>query len=109
VATVQTVPQLPTADELSDAWAKLADVEEDTLKPIMRSVFEALNFEGEQKITFEQIGRLGAWASEIEPMAKRIAEQAGKVQEAALSDLPPIATEGSNPHEPRFDRWGTRM
>jgi hypothetical protein len=82
VATVQTVPQLPTADELSDAWTKLADVQEHTLDPIMRSVFEALQLRGraEDHVRADRPPRrLGVGHRSN---ARRIAERASKVQEA---------------------------
>lgn len=111
MATVETAPRLASAEELREAWTKLADVEVEFLDPILHSVFEALNFEGEQSITFDQIGRLGAWADSIEATASGIARLAANVKETAFSDLPAIATsiDGNNPHAPRFDRWGTRI
>jgi hypothetical protein len=101
--------ELPDADALSDAWTALADVEEHVLDPIMHSVFRALNYEGEQTITFDQIGRLAAFAREIEGMAAGIQKLAKTTQEACLNDLPPIAKTGNNPHQPRFTPFGTRM
>ncbi len=102
MATIETAPRLPNAAELKAAWTALADVEEQLLEPTMRSVFEALNYSGEQQITFEQIGRLAAWADDVQAIAGSIVYRAANVKEAAVRDLPSIADEGRNPNAPRF-------
>jgi hypothetical protein len=74
----------------------------------MQSIFKALNYPGEQTITYEQIGRLGAWATDIETTLDNLQRLAKNMQEAVLHDLPPIAMSGRNPHVPRFNQYGGR-
>jgi len=62
----------------------------------MHSVFKALNYSGEQTITYEQIGRLGAWATDIGTL-ENLQRLAKNTQEAALHDLPPIRHEREKP------------
>jgi hypothetical protein len=103
---VQTVPQLPDAEALEEAWTKFADLNEHVLDPIIYGVYKALSFEGDQKITYDQIGQLGAWAWEIESFCVDLKKHTANIKEACVRDLPPIARAGSNPHQPRFNEWG---
>jgi hypothetical protein len=50
MAAVETAPQHPDEAELRENWTQLADAH-DGLEVTMRSVFEALHYEGEQTRT----------------------------------------------------------
>ena len=68
-------PRLPSDDSLRDALTDLADFVEEKLDPPVDSVFEAANYDGEQSISFEQVGSLTASLHELEIMGGRDSHQ----------------------------------
>jgi hypothetical protein len=72
-------------------------------------VFEMLNSEPPREVTFEEIGRLVAFAHDLEESAERLRKRAATIKEAAAEDLARIARDPSYNDLPRFDRFGTRV
>jgi len=72
----------------------------------VRPVFEAINYEGEQSVTFADIGALVVFAGDVRFQAKVMATTASRVNEAAKDDLDVIREQGRKINVPSFDRLG---
>lgn len=108
---VRTTPEgaektLPTLEELDRVQDELLDVVE-TFDHLARRVFAVTNIEGDQDVSWEQVGQLVARATQIRGVALGVADSAGKVQKAAIVDLANICEDGAQPNVSQFDTQGT--
>lgn len=110
------MPDVPAEDRaavvgessLENAWSDLYTFEKETLRPLLYRVFGAANFEGEQTVTHEQIGRLTIWATEIATLTGAMKADVENLQEAVVRDFTSIINDGKQCDEPHFDRFGRR-
>jgi hypothetical protein len=103
--TMTTPPTLPTPEALDAFSLKLNDVNEE-LDALVRPVFEAINYEGEQTVTFADIGALVVFAHNIRFQAEGIDTMASRIDESAKDDLDVIREQGRKINVPSFDRLG---
>jgi hypothetical protein len=69
-------------------------------------VFAAINYEEPQEVTWEHIGSLAVFASDLRHHGEACLELAAKLAHVATEDLEPIRCEGSHPNMPSFDKLG---
>jgi hypothetical protein len=108
--TTQTLPRpdlLPSPEKLDTLERAIHAFIEEEIQPVTHAVFEACNHQGEQTVTFEQVGRLASWARDvtrfhIEPLL----EHFQNLEEAVLDDLPTIVHAGKQELLPKFDKHG---
>jgi hypothetical protein len=110
--TTQTLPPqvlLPPAEKLDALERAIHAFIEDEIEPITRSVFSASNYEDEQEVTFEDVGRLVTWARDVRRFhIEPLLEHLQNLEEAVLDDLPNIVHAGKQELAPKFDKRGYR-
>jgi hypothetical protein len=100
-------PSLPTF-EAFDAVVRLGYGLDEALDGISRPIFVAINYEGAQEVTLEQIGTLTACSSELRSALRMAIQQLDKIDEATRDDLVTINRAGQHENMPTFNEWGTR-
>lgn len=103
-------PRLPTAEEYDEAYGRLSEIV-DTVGPIgkaARQVFTVINYDGDQTVTYDNIGQLLVFAHWIRRHAKELVELADNLVEIAGDDLDCIRREGRQELVPTVDEQGTR-
>ena len=101
----QDLPTLPTAEQLSERWTALSDAVEKT-ETALRPVFEAINFDGEQDVTYEHIATLAVFARDLQLFGRQLQESGRKLEHVTLEDLEGIRRDGDQASIPHFDRYG---
>jgi hypothetical protein len=98
-------PTLPSVEELDATFGKLMDAD-DELGGVVTRVLKVANHEGEQEVTWEQIGSIATFADNVRLMGDRLTEVARQLAATAVRDLEPILREGRQINVPRFDEDG---
>jgi hypothetical protein len=100
----EQLPSLPTEEELDNGISRASDALED-VQEIARHVFAVINEQGEQQVTFAEIGALYIYLREIRSRIESTEAELAKI-ETAMTDLDGIRMEGKNPYRPSFDEAG---
>jgi hypothetical protein len=109
------VPVLPTIEEMAAAWeacsdalegqsAREAAANESGLAQLKGRVLAVTNFEDDQEVTFDQVGRLLGWCDDVRGLLECSLRDLSVI-EKSLIDLARIASEGRG-DVPHFDEQG---
>jgi hypothetical protein len=98
-------PSLPTPEALEAFWSKLADVNEE-LSNLVRPVFQVANYEGEQQVTYADVGALLVFARDIRLLASDIESTIEKIETVTFHDLDMIRENGRQVNIPAYNEYG---
>jgi hypothetical protein len=94
-----TAPTLPTWEKYRAALDRLNDACEEWLEPIAGAVGAVIGAEGEQEVTFADVGRLCAMVEYLDLQLDQLQQTREELADA-IQYLNAIRLEGRNPHEP---------
>jgi len=100
---------LPPPEKLDALERAIHAFIEEQIEPVTYAVFAACNYEDEQAVTFEEVGRLVTWARDVRRFhIKPLLEHLQNLEEAILDELPNIAIAGKQELGPKFNNHGYR-
>jgi hypothetical protein len=111
VNTTTAIPTLPTPKEYAAAdeeLARLLDIGGSVHDAASR-VFKAINYEGEQTVTYADVGALCEFAHWLKNEAEDIAGLAKRLERVALVDLCAIRDAGAQENVPSFNQYGMEL
>lgn len=108
MATVAEQVGLPSLEEYEAAGYELAELLDvgGSVHDVAERLFQAINYEGEQKVTYADVGMLLVFVDELRDRAAEVKSLAKRLERVALADLTSIVREGRQPNIPSFDEHG---
>jgi hypothetical protein len=106
-SVVRAIVALLAGDDLERAPTHLMDALDLIRNNVAVAVYETINYEGEQTVTFEQIGARVTFVNRARLVLKWMSKELGQIEKAILDDLDEIRINGRHPHIPSFTRTGT--
>ena len=109
MATIPPQDLLPSPERLDALECAIHAFIEEEVQAVTYAVFGAVNYEGEQAVTFEQVGKLATWARFIRSIhLEPLVEHFRNLEKTVLDDLSVIVVEGEQQVLPEFDEHGYR-